>query len=289
MTYQYTNKNVSLNKLFCMYTNADYLSNKLNELKSVINSCDTHPHLIGVCEIKPRNFRFIPSTKILLPGYSLFHFNVDTQNGRGVSLYISDILTAAPIVLCDEFCESVWVTIPLSGSDKLLIGCIYRRPTQQCDLNNARLCNMLLKASSMKDVSHVLIMGDFNPPLMNWSSWTCSNNSENSYDNTFIDCLRDSFFHQHVTIPTRSRYNQNPSILGLILTNEEGIISSLSHLSPLGKSYHSILTFNFHCYIQHRRHDRMQCNYRKGDHSTMRAQLSLDWNYILNNKCVDDQ
>ena len=27
VTYQYTNKNVSLNKLFCMYTNADCFSN----------------------------------------------------------------------------------------------------------------------------------------------------------------------------------------------------------------------------------------------------------------------
>ena len=52
VTYQYTNINVSLNKLFCMYTNADCLSNKLNELRSVIDSYDIHPQLIGVCEIK---------------------------------------------------------------------------------------------------------------------------------------------------------------------------------------------------------------------------------------------
>ena len=69
--------------------------------------------------------------------------------------------------------------------------------------------------------------------------------------------VSDSFFHQHVTIPTHSRYNQDPSILDLILTNEEGMASSFSHMCPLGKSDHSILTFNFHCYIQHRRHYRI--------------------------------
>ena len=143
VTYQYTNRNVSLNKLFCMYTNADCLSNKLNELKSVIDSCDTHPHLIGVCEIKPENFRFTPSTtEFMLPGYSLFQSNVDTQNWRGVSLYISNISTATPIVLCYEFCECVWVSMPLTQSGKLLIGRIYRSSTQQCDRNNAGLCNM---------------------------------------------------------------------------------------------------------------------------------------------------
>ena len=157
VTYQYTNRNVSLSKLFCMYTNADCMSNKLNELRSVIDSCDAHPHLMGVCEIKPKNFRFTPTTDYSLPGYSLFHSNIDTQHGRGVSIYIIDILTATPIVLCDEFCESVLVTMPLTGSDNC--GCIYRSPTQQCDLDNATLCNMLLRASNMKDVSHVLIMG----------------------------------------------------------------------------------------------------------------------------------
>ena len=105
VTYQYTNRNVSLNKLFCMYTNADCLSNKLNELRSVIDSCDTHPHFIGVCENKPKIFRLAPSaTEFSLNGYSLFHSNFDTQNWRGVSVYISDILPATPIVLCDEFC-----------------------------------------------------------------------------------------------------------------------------------------------------------------------------------------
>ena len=46
VTFQYTNRNISLNMLSCMYTNGDCLSNELNELKSVIDSCDTHPHLI---------------------------------------------------------------------------------------------------------------------------------------------------------------------------------------------------------------------------------------------------
>ena len=175
--------------------------------------------------------------------------------------------------------------MPLTGSDKLLIGCIYHSSTKQYDLINARLCNMLLKASKIKDVSHILSMRDINLPLINWSSWTCSNNSENSLDNTFIDCLRYSFFHQHVAILTRTRYSQNPSILYLMHTNQEGTIFRLSHLCPFGKSDHSILTFNFYCYIQHR----IQYNYEIGDYSTMRAQLSLDWNYILDNKCVDDQ
>ena len=121
VTYQYTNRYVSLNKLFCMHTNVDCLSNKLNELKSVIDSCDTHPHLIGDCENKPKNFRFAPSTtEFSLPGYSLFHSNVDTQNGRSVSLYIvitnnlyylhSDISTATPLFSVMNFVKCLSLT-----------------------------------------------------------------------------------------------------------------------------------------------------------------------------------
>ena len=68
----------------------------------------------------------------------------------------------------------------------------------------------------MKDVSHVLIMEDFSLSLIYWSSLTCSNNTENSFGNTSINCLTDSFFHQHVTIPALSIYNQNPGILDAI-------------------------------------------------------------------------
>ena len=98
VTHQYTNINVSLNELFCMYTNADCLSNKLNELMSVIDSCDTNPQLFYFCEIKPQNLRSTPTTEFSLTGNSLSHSSVDTQNGRGVSLYISNILNAKPIV-----------------------------------------------------------------------------------------------------------------------------------------------------------------------------------------------
>ena len=65
VTFQYDNKNVSLNKLFCMHTNADCLRNKVNELTSVIDSCDTHPHFIGVCDIKPKYFTLHRLPRIL--------------------------------------------------------------------------------------------------------------------------------------------------------------------------------------------------------------------------------
>ena len=100
-----------------------------------------------------------------------------------------------------------------------------------------------------------------------------------------LSCLWNSFFHHQVTITTCSWYNSNSSILDLLLTNEKVIISGLCHLSALEKSDHSILTINFQCYIQHKGHYRMQCSYRKGDYSSMRAQMTLDWTAFLKKMC----
>ena len=49
--------------------------------------------------------------------------------------------------------------------------------------------------------------------------------------------------------PTRYRSQNVPSILDLILTNEENMISNLQYKPGLGKSDHLVLDFTFNCYI----------------------------------------
>ena len=70
------------------------------------------------------------------------------------------------------------------------------------------------------------------------------------FESEFIECLRDAFLIQHVREPTRSRPGQRPSILDLVLTNEEQMVSNLTYLSLQGKSDHAVLTFEFNCYIE---------------------------------------
>ena len=60
---------LSVYKLFCMYINADCLSNKFSELKSVLDSCGIYTHLIGVCDIKPTWFCFTPISEFSMPCY----------------------------------------------------------------------------------------------------------------------------------------------------------------------------------------------------------------------------
>ena len=45
-----------------------------------------------------------------------------------------------------------------------------------------------------------------------------------------------------------ARIDQEPHVLDLLLSNEDGMISDIEYCSPLGKSDHSLINFNFNCY-----------------------------------------
>ena len=71
-----------------------------------------------------------------------------------------------------------------------------------------------------------------------------------------MEYIRDSYLIQHVNTITRSRENSEPSMLDLILTNEEEIIDNLHVKDPLGHSDHCVMEFQFKCYSE-------QCNIRE--------------------------
>ena len=127
----------------------------------------------------------------------------------------------------------------------MLFGCFYRSPTPSAlaECNNEHLNNLLCLISKKK-YSHKCLVGDFNFPDINWDSWT-SPHSEVSKEYKFIETIRDCFFHQHNLENSRRRGNDEPSLIDLIFTDELMHISNVCHPSPLGKSDHNVITFNF--------------------------------------------
>ena len=91
-------------------------------------------------------------------------------------------------------------------------------------------------------------MGDLNLRNVDWETLTTEGNSTTNLNYRFVECICDSNLFQHVLEPTRQRGTDRPSTPD-VLTNEENMISELEISSPLGKSDHSILKFNFQCYI----------------------------------------
>ena len=78
----------------------------------------------------------------------------------------------------------------------------------------------LIQEASNKQFSHILIMGDFNYPNIDWENCNSNRDSTESIEYTFIENLQDSFLFQHIKKPTRWRGTNTPHILNLIITNE---------------------------------------------------------------------
>ena len=219
-----------MNKINCMYTNADSLMNKLSELKAQVTQ--SQPMIIGITEVKPKKCRFnIVPCELQLEGYELFS-NLE-KDGRGICLYIHRTLKPTECTIKDTatFEECVWAEVRLAGKDKILIECIYRSPNNS-DINNEKLCQLIGKINEA-NASHILMMGDFNYPHIDWvgDSKICGKASRT--ENQFLESIRDAFLTQHIMKPTRYRVNQVPHLLDLIFTNEDEMVNNYDVKDPL--------------------------------------------------------
>ena len=91
---------------------------------------------------------------------------------------------------------------------------------------------------------HLLLMGDFNYPQIDWLNWTSSECSDHP-STKFIETIRGNFLFQHVSTPSKFRQNQQPNTLDLISTNEEQFIQQVEISHSLGLSDHCIISFDF--------------------------------------------
>ena len=124
--------------------------------------------------------------------------------------------------------------------------------------------------------THVLITGDFNYPKIIWSNWTTTS-AETGDEFMFVETLRDIYLYQHVAAPTRARGSDSPQTLDLVMTNEESMIDKVELESPLGKSDHSILTFNYKAYSERNTNLRKIFLYDKGNYVEMRTAITQAW------------
>ena len=92
-----------------------------------------------------------------------------------------------------------------------------------------------------------------------------------------------------MTIPSRARLHQKCHVLDLVLINEEGMILNLNALAPLGKSDHSMLTFELCCHSERQPLIKKKKHYDKGNYAKLRDSLCLNWSVILSQHNVNKQ
>ena len=102
--------------------------------------------------------------------------------------------------------------------------------------------------------------------------------NETHLSSQFLEGVRDTYFFQHILDPTRYREGNESSVLDLILTNEEEMVTDIKHLPGLGKRDHLVIDFSFICHtLQENKCSTEKLNFFKGNYmyNSIRNQLSL--------------
>ena len=271
-----------VNKLKCIYTNADQLRNKFSEFQIRIR--DQKPMIIGVTEVKAKNSKTKPSPSEYKmewsTEYNMFHANLENNEGRGLIMYVHNSLQASELKMVTNFDENLFVKININKNENALVGLIYRSPSNNNVEQHEKLRSLIAEASNLQ-YTHQLIMGDFNYPQINWEIMSAEN--DKSEEQKFVECVEDNFLFQAVNKPTRWRGTDNPTILDLILTGNDKNIEDLEYQSPLGKSDHCVLIFNLVCRTLLNENMNPKRRYNKGDYEGIRNDLNnFDWKAYLN-------
>jgi len=130
--------------------NAQSINNKLPELQQIIT--DKAPKIVGLTETWLHED--INEGEISLMNFQIYRSDRQQGNGGGVLMYVHDSLVSSP---CQEltdsgFEESVWCTVQLNRTSKLLVGNIYRSPASSNE-NNLKLLTLLQKAKEARNIT----------------------------------------------------------------------------------------------------------------------------------------
>ncbi|CAG2206460.1 pncA [Mytilus edulis] len=117
----------------------------------IVRTRDNKPNIIGITEVKPKANRYKPSTaEYSIPevgNYKMFEKNIKSDEGRGLLMYVDSNLEATEITMKTEFQENLFIKVKLNQNDKLLVGLIYRTPSNSSKEYNDKLVPYVMKTT----------------------------------------------------------------------------------------------------------------------------------------------
>jgi hypothetical protein len=288
------------NQLNCYYTNATSLRNKLASLNAMASSL--RPHIIAITETW-----FTDSCCTNITGYNTFNKN-RRGHGGGVVIYVDsdiDSFEVSNSTLSNDSVEQIWCGIRV-GSDKILLGCIYRPPPKPSELPASKQLreksiqqSIATAASLVKkgDFSGMCICGDFNYNKTAWDfdSVPLCTGGLSLPDHKFIETLNDNFIHQAVTFPTFVNASGNcVNYLDLVLTESNDRVFNVEAGPPLSDDSNQFhVSINWHLAVASSRSgpvfERSSFNYNKGDYEKLTRELNvIDWDTLFADKNTNE-
>ena len=128
----------------------------------------------------------------------------------------------------------------------------------------------------------LIIVGDMNYPDINWETGTTRSSSGSAQ--AFLETVRDNFLVQKVSQPTRQRGSDRPTLLDLLLVNDEYLVENIQYESPLGLSDHCMLVFEIMGTKEVKNQKIRRYFLHKANYDQVRNSLERDWQDVLYQK-----
>ena len=181
------------------HVNIASLNKHFDDLNETLSRMKFSFDIIGISEHKITK-ESPPSNNITLPGYDEFIYEPTGTTHGGTGFYIKsghDYIIRNDLNLnIPSFYEAMFIEIILPDRKNLVVGCIYRHPSESIrDFSSEHLEPILSKIS--KEKKECALMGDFNVDLLTSNG----NNAASEFFNT----LSSYFYTPFILQPTRLR------------------------------------------------------------------------------------
>jgi hypothetical protein len=206
----------SLDFLNCFYSNAQSLNSKLAPLSLLLLS---KKHQLLAFTETWLNDKTPDSLLIGNLPYTLVRADRKNRRGGGVCIFLSSFIEFSIVNSTSTDYDVLYLDI-LSTLSPLRVILVYRPPS--LDLEKTRkLCDLLATLSSVNH--HIILLGDFNFPKLNWidPDDDCPCKSSLTFQHFCLDADLTQLVHE----PTREN---PPSILDLVLTSDPDMVSNLT-------------------------------------------------------------
>ena len=282
------NKTKFLNNKFLkiMYTNADSITNKLNEIETYANFYEAD--IILISEHLPKNPSNICNFNNVyhLDGYNC----IENNKGRGVCIFYKNFLEVTLHEKVNQMFEpSLFINIKTEHKP-LNIGLVYRSPNCDEQLNN-KLNKQI--SFAFKKLNNLVIFGDFNHPSIDWEFNYCKKNEEHCASK-FLFELTKLNISQVITSDTHHKPNCKPSLIDLILSKKPELLSNIKQNPPIAKSHHQVLTAqlstdNSFIKMPTTKQKIIKPNFDKANFEALNTFFKeINWEELLKNNNVDD-
>ena len=260
--------------LTCYLFNARSVANKLHELHYILYA--DKPEILFITESWLNEN--VP-TGCLDPESHFHVLRCDRKNGKGggVCTLVHKSLCPVQLHVADDSKELELLCFDLlCGAKKLRFFCVYRPPGN--DTNAQLYLDVLLKCIRKYSVASRtnVIVGDFNCPYIDWTTYSSANDYVSS---TMLTFVVESGLWQFVDFATRGC-----NVLDIVLADDPLIISSVTAAPPLGKSDHLSIKFVLNVALENTYCDSTDVyyNWYKADFDGMKCYLSaIDWHSML--------